>query len=111
MIVWVDAQLSPAVSRWLVSRFGIAARHVGEVASLSAPDHEIFEAARAAGAVLLTKDRDFVELARQRGDPSRVIWMTRGNTSNRNVFRILDLTFATACKMLESGENVVEIKG
>jgi predicted nuclease of predicted toxin-antitoxin system len=111
MIVWVDAQLSPAVSLWLSSRFGVIAYHVRDVASLDAPDKQIFDAACAAGAVLLTKDRDFVELARRNPGASRVIWITCGNTSNRNVFRILDLTFATACKMLESGEDVVEIKG
>ena len=111
MTVWVDGQLSPALARWLAGRHNVAAYHVGDVASLGASDREIFEAAPAARAVLLTKDRDFVELARTHGSPPGVIWITCGNTSNREIFRILDLTFATACRMLAAGEPVVEIKG
>jgi predicted nuclease of predicted toxin-antitoxin system len=100
MTVWVDAQLSPALARWLTNRFNITAQHVREVASLGGSDREIFEAARAAGAVLLTKDRDFVELTRIHRSPPHVIWVTCGNTSNRAMLRILELTFAAACKML-----------
>ena len=110
MTVWVDAQLSPALARWLASRFSISALHVRDVVSISATDREIFSAARASNAVILTKDRDFVDLIRRYGSPPSVIWVTCGNTSNAMMFRTPDLTFASTCSLLEAGETFVEIK-
>ena len=63
MIVWVDAQLSPGTARWLSSRFAIEAIPVRDLGLYESTDRQIFEAARTAGAVVMTKDRDFVELA------------------------------------------------
>ncbi len=67
--VWVDAQLPPVLARWL-----------GEVPGAS--DAAILEAARAAGAVVVTKDADFVALLDRRGPPPQVVWVTTGNVSN-----------------------------
>ena len=64
-----------------------------------------------AGAVVLTKDRDFVDLVHRQGAPPQIIWVTCGNTSNREMIRILQATFAEACELLAAGEPVVEIKG
>ena len=50
-----------------------------------ASDKDIFAAARAAQAVILTKDRDFVDMAMILGTPPQVIWLTCGNTSNENL--------------------------
>jgi len=61
--------------------------------------------------VVLTKDRDFVDLLRRHGVPPRVIWVTCGNTSNREMREVLGRTFLKACELLTSGEAMVEIKG
>jgi predicted nuclease of predicted toxin-antitoxin system len=109
--VWIDAQFSPALAPWLADRFGIEAHHLKELNLVQASDPEIFSAARIADAVLVTKDRDFIDLANRHGAPPRLIWVTCGNTSNREMRRVLDQTFATACELLASGEAMVEIKG
>lgn len=62
-------------------------------------------------AIVITKDRDFVNLVRRRGTPPRIIWVTCGNTSNREMREILSVTFEKACGLLADGEPVVEIKG
>ena len=49
-----------------------------------AEDEEIFQAAKAAGAVVLTKDADFRHLLDRFGPPPQVLWLTRGNTSPTN---------------------------
>jgi predicted nuclease of predicted toxin-antitoxin system len=69
----------------------------------------IFDAARKAGAVVITKDSDFVELVRRFGSPPKVIWITCGNTSNARLRQIFQAKFATAIALLEQGESVVEI--
>lgn len=80
--VWVDAQLPPALARWLGTAPGVDAAHTFELGLLGATDIAIFEAARAAGAVVVTKDVDFVELLERRGPPPQVVWVTTGNVTN-----------------------------
>jgi len=60
MTIWVDAQLSPVIAGWLTEHMSIESCHVGSLGLLAASDSEIFAAARAAGAVILTKDRDLL---------------------------------------------------
>lgn len=111
MTIWIDAQISPELARWLADRFTVEALHVKDLQMVEATDSTIFDAARTADATVLTKDRDFVDLARRRGIPPRVIWITCGNTSTHELMRILDATFQKAWDLLASGEPVVEIKG
>lgn len=109
MIVWVDAQLSPALAPWLAEQFGIEAYSVKWLGLRDARDDAIFAAARLAGAVVLTKDVDFVHLVQRRGTPPQVIWITAGNTRNARMKEILLATFPRVRTMLESGEPIVEI--
>ena len=50
----IDAQLPPALARWLTSK-GQEAQHVADVGLVSAPDKEIWNYALAAGAVIVSK--------------------------------------------------------
>jgi len=57
----------------------------------------------------MSKDDDFIHLIEQRGTPSKLIWITCGNTSNARMRDILSTALLKAKELLESGENVVEI--
>jgi predicted nuclease of predicted toxin-antitoxin system len=48
------------LARWLSSEFGIEAKPVRELGLRDAGDREIFLAAREMGAVVMTKNSDFV---------------------------------------------------
>ena len=110
MTLWIDAHLSPALAPWLTERFEtIEAFSVRRLGLRDAEDLEIFEAARSAGAVVMTKDRDFVELVQRRGPPPHVLWITCGNTSKAHLRAILKSTLAEALVLLQRGEPVVEI--
>ena len=87
MILWVDAHLSPRTARWLSEHFGISAVPVRDLGLRDASDKEIFQAARTADAVVMTKDLDFVEMLERSGPPPRVLWLTCGNTSN-HIFKL-----------------------
>lgn len=73
-----------------------------------AEDAQIYKAAREAGAVVMTKDSDFVQLLERRGAPPKVIWITCGNTSNARMREILDTHLRQALSLLD-GEDLVEI--
>lgn len=109
MILWLDAQLSPHLARWVTSEFGIEAKPVRELGLREARDREIFFAARDAGAVVMTKDGDFVLLLEQLGPPPQILWLTIGNTSNAHLKGVLSRSFSKARALLLRGEPLVEI--
>lgn len=109
MIIWLDAQLSPRTACWICSKFPVDAHAVRDIGLRDADDEEISEAARTAGAVVLTKDSDFIRLLEQRGSPPKVLWLTCGNTSDLALQEILTRHFATALTLLDAGEDLVEI--
>jgi predicted nuclease of predicted toxin-antitoxin system len=75
-------------------------------------DTHIFDAPKAAGdVILMTKDRDFIELVERYGSPPQLIWLTCGNTSNDRLKEIMTATLLNAIELLRSGESVVEITG
>jgi predicted nuclease of predicted toxin-antitoxin system len=110
VIVWIDAQLSPALAPWMAERFGIEAFSLKFLGYRDAADHEIFRAAREAGAVVMTKDSDFLRLLEQHGPPPQVLWVTLGNTSNTRMKGMLEATFARAQELLAGGEALVELR-
>ena len=61
--IWIGAQLSPALAAWVNRKYDrIQARSVRAVGLRDGKDREIFEAAREAGAVVTSKDSDFLRL-------------------------------------------------
>jgi len=111
MTIWIDAQLSPILADWLAAQFEIEAKHLRGLSLIRASDPQIFDAAKKAKAVILTKNRDFVDLVRHRGAPPQIIWITSGNTSNHEMMRIFRATLQKALELVAAGEAVVEIKG
>ena len=108
--VWVDAQLPPALARWLTEEYGVDAAHVDAAGYLGAADEAIFAAARAGGAgVVVTKDDDFVRLLEQRGPPPQVVWVTCGNVRNAELRRVVLPAWPRAAALLAAGEPLVEI--
>jgi predicted nuclease of predicted toxin-antitoxin system len=89
---------------------GINAEAVRDLGLRDAEDERIFNDARTANAVVMTKDNDFVLLLERHGPPPKLILLTCGNTSNANLRTILDATLKDALELLEAGEELVEIR-
>jgi predicted nuclease of predicted toxin-antitoxin system len=94
MTLWLDAQLPPALARWINEQpWGVGAVAVREIGLRDASDPEIFRQARAAEAVVMTKDRDFIRLLDEQGPPPQVIWLrlaplaSRGSAGGRHADR------------------------
>ena len=111
MTFWLNAQLPPRLARWLTTSFGVNAITLYDLNLRDAQDIEIFEAARTNGAstVIVTKDRDFVDLVVRLGSPPQILWLTCGNITNRGLQEIFRNTFPDALELLKSGEAIVEI--
>jgi predicted nuclease of predicted toxin-antitoxin system len=96
MKIWVDAQLSPRIARWISANFPVVAEALRDIGLRDATDERIFSDAGTAGAIVLTKDSDFIRLLELRGSPPKVIWLTCGNTSDAALQQILLQHLSTA---------------
>ena len=109
MKLWVDAQLPPTLANWLSATFGLDASALRDLSLRDAQDIEIFEAARAENAVIMTKDSDFIDLVCRLGTPPQILWLTCGNVTNRHLRQLLSATLPDALEQLRQGTMIVEI--
>ena len=109
MCFWIDAHLAPQLASWLETQFSVEAKAVRDVGLRDAEDREIFEAARHAKVIVITKDKDFVEMVTRLGAPPQVLWLTCGNTTNKRLREIFEANWDQVAALLAEGEPLVEI--
>lgn len=110
MRLWIDAHLSPSIAAWINRTFsGVRAESLRSLGMVRASDRAIFDAAREARAVVMTKDADFSNLVDRDGVPPHILWVTCGNTSNARMKEVLSCSLERALDMIRRGEAVVEI--
>jgi predicted nuclease of predicted toxin-antitoxin system len=102
----VDAQLPPALCRWLKAR-GHEAMHVANIGLGGAPDVEIAARAEADGAILVSKDEDFLLL--RLPDRFAFVWLRCGNSTNKALSAWLEARWKEIEAMLSSGERLIEV--
>ena len=73
MNIRIDAQLPPTLANWISNNFDITAISLKDLSLRDAKDIEIFEAAKFANAVIMTKDSDFVDLVCCLGTPPQIL--------------------------------------
>jgi len=106
----VDAQLPPALARWL-SAHGCPADHVADLGMEASPDRVIWEWASKEGVVIVTKDEDFAiwRIASSANVPS-VVWLRMGNTRRSELLERMEFLLPQVLAGLESGEALIEIR-
>jgi predicted nuclease of predicted toxin-antitoxin system len=105
----VDAQLPPALARWIASQ-GHQAAHVFDLGLQSADDPAIWERARNDQAIVISKDEDFVDRWLLSEKPVPLIWIRKGNCSNRALMLWLEPLWPDTVKRLEQGERLIELR-
>lgn len=108
-MIWLDNHLSPALADWISAEFGEPCAQVRDLGLARASDKDIFDAARQAASVLITKDRDFAELVTRLGPPPAIVLLSIGNTSNAYLRSMLRDQLAAALALARNGEQLVEI--
>jgi predicted nuclease of predicted toxin-antitoxin system len=110
VIIWIDAQLSPSIASWIEHNFPVESVALRDIGLRDSEDEDIFKAARSAGAVIMTKDADFLKLLDRYGAPPQIIWVTCGNSSNKRLKEILTIFLADALMLLDSEEPLIEVR-
>ena len=104
----VDAQLPPALARFLSGR-GDVAEHVFDLGMESAEDSAIWDYALKSGASVITKDEDFsVRITMDPKGPA-VVWIRVGNTSKQALLKWFEPLLPAMEKALQSGEKLIEM--
>jgi predicted nuclease of predicted toxin-antitoxin system len=106
MYFLVDAQLPPALAEWLSTQ-GHGAAHVCDAVGAHATDRAIVAFAVWHGAVIVTKDFDFLDLISR--PPPRILHVATGNLSNRALLARFEAQFANAAAQLADGRAVATI--
>jgi predicted nuclease of predicted toxin-antitoxin system len=109
-MIWLDAHLSPSLALWIEDNFNIPCRSARYLGLRDAKDVDIFRQAKEANAIVMTKDKDFIELLYKYKAPPKVIWLTCGNTSKEKVKELMLLYLSDALQILNSGDDLVEIQ-
>lgn len=104
----IDAQLPPALARWLKAK-GFDAHHVNDLCLESAPDTIIWQKAIEFGGVIVTKDEDFAIRRTLALDGPQVVWIRWGNTTKSELLRDFAPIFDTLVAAIERGEILVEV--
>jgi predicted nuclease of predicted toxin-antitoxin system len=106
----VDAQLPPALARWIASR-GHETTHVFDVAMHMGGDVAIWARAANEDRVLITKDEDFVDRWLLSDTPIGLLWIRKGNCSNEALITWLEPLWPETIRRLEQGERLIELRG
>ena len=104
----VDAQLPPALGRWIVEH-NHEAEHVADLVLADAEDDAIAARAAETHAVIVSKDEDFAHRALLRRDAPPVVWVRMGNSSTASLLRRFESVFPDIIKRLEERERLIEI--
>lgn len=104
----VDAQLPPALARWLAER-GHTAEHLFDLGMADAEDRDVWAYALRLGAVIVTKDEDFAERRARADSGPSIVWIRVGNTSRRDLLTWFRFRLPAIVDALDRGEALVEI--
>jgi predicted nuclease of predicted toxin-antitoxin system len=104
----VDAQLPPALARWLAAK-GHAAEHVGDKGMEAASDAAIWDYAVRETAVIITKDEDFAQRKVLADNGPVVVWIRLPNTRRRDLLAWFERVLPDILSALERGETLIEV--
>jgi predicted nuclease of predicted toxin-antitoxin system len=104
----VDAQLPPALARWLTEK-GHQADHVMDHGLQAVSDQQIWDFASRSEAVIITKDEDFARRRAMAKIGPSIIWVRFPNSRRRDLLDWFDKALTDVIEALERGETLIEM--
>jgi predicted nuclease of predicted toxin-antitoxin system len=104
----VDAQLPPALARWLAAK-GHTAEHVADRGMQAASNAAIWDYALLAGVTIVTKDEDFAQRKVLADNGPVVLWIRLPNTRRRDLLAWFEAVLPDVLAALERGETLIEV--
>lgn len=104
----VDAQLPPALARW-IEKQGSPATAARELQLRDAPDVSIWEHATKTSCVIITKDEDFAERTWRTESGPQIVWLRIGNSGNAVLINWLKPLWPEIISKLEMQHRLIEV--
>ena len=104
----VDAQLPPALAKWLAAK-GHEAEHVADRQMQAASDAAIWDYALHVAAAIVTKDEDFAQRKVLTDQGPVVVWIRQPNTRRRDLLSWFETVLPDILAALERGETLIEV--
>jgi predicted nuclease of predicted toxin-antitoxin system len=98
-----DENLSPKMVAGLSDVFPGSA-HVDRIGLGGGSDDEVWRYAKENDFVIISKDADFYEQSMLRGHPPKVVWIRRGNCTNRQLQLILRNKASVIAELCEADD-------
>ncbi len=105
----IDNQLPAALAEYLKKR-GFDCEHVLDVGLGQSSDSDICNYAGAHGAVIVSKDQDFLYLANQPKLNIRFIWVRLGNCRTSALLEAFDRLWPDIEVSLNAGDRIIELR-
>lgn len=70
-------------------------------------DHQLWQYAGANGYTLVTKDKDFYHLATTVGQPPKMVWLTIGNCTNRQLIELVAGAAEAIAAFIDSDKDLL----
>lgn len=105
----IDAQLPPALAGFLNGR-GHEASPVRDLGLRDADDRDIWDKATEIGAIVVTKDEDFVHFVMLSPEGPAVVWVRIGNAVNRVLLVRFEKAWDEVEAHLKDGARLVELR-
>jgi predicted nuclease of predicted toxin-antitoxin system len=105
----VDNQLPAALAQHLHTR-GFDCQHVLDVGLAEASDAEVCRYAESEERIIVTKDEDFLHLARRPEAKLRVLWVRLGNCRTSALIAAFGQSWPMIESCLKAGDRIIEIR-
>lgn len=110
MKIVVDAQLPPALARWLCEA-GHEAAHVEEVGLRNSDDDALWTHALQNDAAIMTKDEDFASRSERTPPPAPlIVWLRVGNATNRALRAWIEPRLSGIVHLVGEGNRLIEVR-
>ncbi len=105
----VDQQLPVALAQFLKSH-GYETEHVRNIGLKDAADSIVWNHAVSRGMIVISKDEDFVYLAKGPGMSGQLVWVRLGNCRNEKLIQTFTDQLPEIIAALETGGSIIELR-
>ncbi len=109
MTFLVDAQLPPALARWL-QELGHDAKHVADIGLRHAEDASIWNYAIEHDTVIITKDEDFAHRCVQSKASPVIVWLRVKNVSRQALLAWFEPLLPKIESLIAQNERLIEVR-
>ena len=105
----IDNQLPISLVEFLRTK-GCECKHVIELALDTATDHAIWDFAANDNWIVVSKDADFLHIAKSKPKSARLIWIRIGNCRTTSLLSAFERLWTTIESALLAEEDIIEIR-